>query len=83
MSSNMKRTVTSHMREKTSLPSEPVCSYCDMPAAAKVIFSFGMIRFCSDHFLPFEPDQHFGEDGILCEPDIDMLDVTPVLGESL
>jgi hypothetical protein len=39
-----------------------------------------MIRFCSDHFLPFTPEEHFGEEGLVCEPEVDMVDVTPVLG---
>ena len=69
---------------KTSItsqdPSKPCCSYCQDFAVAKVVFSFGMIRFCSDHFLPFMPEEHFGEDGLLCEPEVNMVDVAPVLG---
>jgi len=69
---------------KTSIPTDeigkPRCSYCQDYAVVKVIFSFGMIRFCSDHFLPFTPEEHFGEEGLVCEPEVDMVDVTPVLG---
>jgi len=82
MSENVKVTISTRI-VRTGTPSgKPLCSYCNDKAIAKVIFTFGMIRFCSDHFLPFDTATNFGEDGLLCEPDVNMLDVSPVLGES-
>lgn len=81
MSNNVKVTISTCIERTNSGSHEPLCSYCNDIAVAKVIFTFGMIRFCGDHFLPFDPSSHFGEDGLLCEPNVNMLDVSPVLGE--
>lgn len=82
MSDNVKVTISTRIVRTDASFDNSLCSYCNEEAVVKVIFSFGMIRFCSDHFLPFDPATNFGEDGLLCEPNINMLDVSPVLGEN-
>ena len=83
MTKNVKVTISTRIERINSSDSEPLCSYCNEEAVAKIMFTFGMIRFCRNHFLPFDPKSHFGEDGLLCEPNVNMLDISPVLGERL
>jgi len=82
MSSTLKITTTRKIQSHTKcdISEFSQCSYCTDRPVVKLVFSFGMIYFCFDHFLPFIPKKHFGEAGLLCEMGFNMVDVTPVLG---